>query len=316
MEILDSAAYLTALMRAERPGKSAILAFYDHRVGAIGTDPAHLLIPLDDHICHRGDGLFESLCFRDGRLFVLDAHLERLQNGAQALGITPPCTFSEIGEIAIAVARASKLANGDLRIFLSRGPGGFGVSPSECPRAGLYVVAIRAKEQRPDLYTKGLTAFTSAIPPKQEYLARIKNTNYLPNVFMAKEAADKGMDVAVSFDDQGILGEAAVANIALLDCEGTFVCPEFSRILPGTTLLHAMRLVAKTGKVVQKPIRHEDLFAADEVVLLTSSTLCVGVRSFDDKLLGRGDHLGKPGPFAHMLKDKLWTSYCESGILL
>ena len=201
MQAVDSDTYLQALLSAPRPGADKFLAFYDHRVGCIGTDPRLLLLPLDDHICHRGDGLFESICYRERKIFVLDEHLARMRDGAQALDITPPCSWEEMRARILDVARASGRAHGDLRVFLSRGPGGFGVSPQECPQAGLYIVALASRLPSEELYRKGLTAFSSAIPPKQEYLARIKNTNYLPNVFMAVEARQKGMDVAVTFDE-------------------------------------------------------------------------------------------------------------------
>ena len=184
MQAVDSDTYLQALLSAPRPGADKFLAFYDHRVGCIGTDPRLLLLPLDDHICHRGDGLFESICYRERKIFVLDEHLARMRDGAQALDITPPCSWEEMRARILDVARASGRAHGDLRVFLSRGPGGFGVSPQECPQAGLYIVALASRLPSEELYRKGLTAFSSAIPPKQEYLARIKNTNYLPNVFM------------------------------------------------------------------------------------------------------------------------------------
>ena len=82
MQAVDSDTYLQALLSAPRPGADKFLAFYDHRVGCIGTDPRLLLLPLDDHICHRGDGLFESICYRERKIFVLDEHLARMRDGA------------------------------------------------------------------------------------------------------------------------------------------------------------------------------------------------------------------------------------------
>ena len=313
MHLLNAKEYLDRLIQAPRPGREKFLACFDARVDAICTDLSVLLIPLDDHICHRGDGLFESISYRQGRIFALDAHMQRMQNGAAALSLAPPIPWEEMRERILDVARAAGLQEGDLRVFLSRGPGGFGVSPSECPRAGLYIVALKAKERPESLYAKGVSAFTSRIPPKQDYLARIKNTNYLPNVFMAAEAEAKGKDIAVSFDEKGIMGEAAVANIALVDRTGRFLCPEFTNILPGTTLLAAMRLAAERMPVVQEPIRHEDIYSAREVLLLTSSTLCVSVTEFDERKVGEMSHQGRPGPVALWLKEALFADLYAKG---
>lgn len=138
------------------PGSEKYLAFYDHRVGHITTDPRLLLVPLDDHLCHRGDGLFESICFRERKIFALDEHLARMRDGAKALSLTPPCSWEELRERIVDVARASSREHGDLRVFLGRGPGGFGISPAQCPQAGLYIVALaKQPAPRPSLLPAG-----------------------------------------------------------------------------------------------------------------------------------------------------------------
>lgn len=299
--VVDPGTFLDALLAAQRPGSEKILAFYDQRAGYICKDPRLLFIPLDDHMCHRGDGLFESICYRDRRIFALDAHIGRMLDGAKALDLELPVSADRLKDLICTVARAGGKTHGDLRVFLSRGPGGFGVSPAECPSSGLYIVALAASLPSPRLYEKGLSAFASAYPPKQEYLARIKNTNYLPNVFMAQEARRKNMDVAITFDEAGNMGEAAIANVALVTENDILVSPPLINILPGTTLLAALELASERMPVEQRPIRREDIFKAREMLLLTSATLCVPITSFDGKAIGNG----KPGPVAAWLKDAL-----------
>lgn len=313
MRAVDSEVYLRAMLAARRPGEESFLAFYDHRIGAICTDPRLLLVPLDDHLCHRGDGLFESICFRERRIFALEAHLARMREGANVLGITPPCSWEDLRERILDVACASGESHGDLRVFLSRGPGGFGVSPDECPLAGLYIVALASPLPDESLYLKGVTAFTSEIPPKQEYLARIKNTNYLPNVFMAVEARRKGMDVAVAFDENGVMGEAAIANLAVVDDRGRLLGPEVGRVLPGTTMLAAFELARQRMDIVRGPVTHADIAAAREVLLFTSATLCLGVTHFDGKPVGHGETAGRPGPVALWLRDALLDHMLATG---
>ena len=313
MEASDRAEYLEALLAAPRPGTDKVLAFYDQRVGRIATDGRLLFVPLDDHLCHRGDGLFESICCRGRRVFALPAHLARLREGAAALSITPPCPWEEVRERILDVARAGGRDHCDVRVFLSRGPGGFGISPAECPVAGLYIVALASHLPTEEYYRKGLTAFTSAIPPKQEYLARIKNTNYLPNVFMAAEAREKGMDVAVTFDENGHMGEAAIANIGIVDAEGRLRSPEIRRILPGTTLLAALKLAAERMPVVEGPMHRDEIAHAREMLLFTSATLCVAVTHFDGRAVGEGGHRGRPGPVALWLRDALLEHMLATG---
>lgn len=297
----DSKTFLDALLAAPRPGADKILAFYDHRAGCICADPRLLMIPLDDHMCHRGDGVFESICYRKGRIFALDAHLARMEDGARALGIEPPFVFDRIKELIRQTARAGGSEEGDIRVFLSRGPGGFGISPDECPQSGLYIVALKAAPSDPKVFEKGLSSFASARPPKQDYLARIKNTNYLPNVLMAQEARQNKMDVAITFDAEGRMNEAAIANVAIVDEKGALKSPPLGNILPGTTLLAALELAKERMSVDLSPISREDIFKAREMLLMTSSSLCVPITSFE----GRPISDGKPGPAASWLRAAL-----------
>ena len=58
VSVLDSAAWVEKLMGLPREGARQVTAFYEHRMGAICTDARCLLVPLDDHMVHRGDAIF------------------------------------------------------------------------------------------------------------------------------------------------------------------------------------------------------------------------------------------------------------------
>ena len=55
-------------MLLPRKGVENVTAFFEHRMGGICRDPRFLLVPLDDHMVHRGDAVFESLAFRNGAI--------------------------------------------------------------------------------------------------------------------------------------------------------------------------------------------------------------------------------------------------------
>ncbi|MFQ9865753.1 MAG: aminotransferase class IV [Bilophila wadsworthia] len=105
--VLDTNAWIEKLRELERPGADNILAFYEHRFGAICRDPRLMLAPLDDHLVHRGDGVFETIRFTERKVIHLDAHLRRLANSAAGLSLTLPCPIEEIRDIVLAVAKAT-----------------------------------------------------------------------------------------------------------------------------------------------------------------------------------------------------------------
>ena len=308
--VLDAAAWTARLMELPRHGAANVSAFYEHRMGAICRDPRLLLVPLDDHMVHRGDAIFESLSFLEGRIIQLDAHLERMKHSAGVLALEPPCPWEEVRRIIIDVAAAGGEPYGGLKVLLGRGCGGLGVDPAECPESSLYMVATRSRPLPETFWQKGLTAAKSAIPAKQEWLARIKSTNYLANALMAREAREKGVDVTFSFDENGFLAEAAIANVAMVDREGRMLMPEFRRALPGTTSLRAMELARAFMPVVLTDITEEILEQASEILVLGTTCECVAVTHYNGKPVGDG----RPGPMADRLRHLLHDALVTGGV--
>ena len=309
MDVLNANAYLERMLAASRPGTEKILAFLDYRVGAICTDPKLLLIPLDDHLCHRGDGVFETVSYRSRRVLLLDAHLERLRNSAGALQLASPCPWEELRALILAVARAGGAEQGSLRILLGRGPGGFGISPTECPVSSLYIIALHAADLPETVYAKGFSSCRTSVPARQSYLAHIKNTNYLPNVLMTEEARRRGFDVPLAFDDKGNLAEAAIANVGIVDARGTLVVPEFTHALPGTTVLKALELAKTHMPVSTRPVPEEEIYAAREFLLFSTAPGCVPITSYE----GRPINDGQPGPVAGLLRQRLREALLREG---
>lgn len=309
LPLVESEEYLRRLLALPRPGSGEVLAFYEHRVGAVCRDVRLMLLPLDDHLLHRGDGVFESLKYVGRKLYQLDAHLGRMQKSAKAIALTPPCAWEDIRAAVLAVARAGNEDNGMLRILLGRGPGGFGIDPFECPQASLYLVAYRFTPRPESWFAKGVTAFRSETPAKQSWLAKIKSVNYLPNVLMKMEAVQKGFDYPFCFDEHDFLAEGATENVALVDQEGRLVIPEFTHSLPGTTLLRALDLAKGELPVIFRGVTEADVYNAREVLILGTSGDCVPVVRYQGKPI----HDVRPGPVARRLRALLTQDLADNG---
>ncbi|MGE5303417.1 MAG: aminodeoxychorismate lyase, partial [Alphaproteobacteria bacterium] len=71
---LLSAADALARWRAAAQGKSAnFFAMYSSLIGGIVTDPGLMVLPLDDHMVHRGHAVFDTATLTHGMLYQLDA---------------------------------------------------------------------------------------------------------------------------------------------------------------------------------------------------------------------------------------------------
>lgn len=292
-----------------RAGEEKVLIFYDHRIGGMCRDPRFMLIPLDDHMVHRGDGVFESLHVTEGRILELDAHLERLRHSCGVLELEPPCAWDELRDIVLAVTSAAGEKYCAVKVLLGRGPGGMGVDPAECPESSFFVIVTRSSPLPESFWERGLTACRSAVPAKQPWLAGIKSTNYLPNALMTSEARKHGVDVTFSFDEKGFLAEAAIANVGVIDAEGRLLMPRFTHALPGTTALLAMELAKSMMDVIITDITEEILYAASEILIFGTGPECVAVTHYGGKPVGSG----RPGPSGRRLRAVLHEALLAGG---
>ena len=290
--VCETEEYIQKLLSSRRKGEQDVLAFYEHRHGVICKNPKLMLMPMDDHLAHRGDGIFESIKWVDGYVYLLDEHLERMKRSCKGLHLAPPCTWERLREIVLEVARATGEQNGLLRLLIGRGPGGFGIDPAECPVSSLYVVAYAYTPKPPEWFEKGVTAFRSSIPAKPAYMARMKNANYIPNVLMKREARERGVDIPFCFNDDDFLAEGATENIVLVDESGTLVVPEPTNALTGTTMMRIIELVKDEMPIVFHQVREDDIYRAREVMVLGTTTNCTSVVRFE----GQPIHDVSPGP--------------------
>jgi branched-chain amino acid aminotransferase len=277
------------------PERQKFLAMYSTWLGGIVKDPVFMTVPIDDHLVHRGDGVFEALKCVDGRIFALDRHLERLLISARKLSLTLPFLIEELHEICVATTRsAGGLAkNSLLRLYLSRGPGSFSVNPYDTVGSQVYLVVTSLPEPKRINYLRGVSCATTAIPVKTGEFATIKSCNYLQNVLMKKEAVDRGLDFVVSCDEEGFIAEGSTENFAIVSADGELLVPDFSRTLRGVTAVRAMELAEKVllkgGQL--NGVRHakfteQDVLRAREVFLLGTTIDCLPVSVFNGHPIG------------------------------
>jgi branched-chain amino acid aminotransferase len=299
-ELADWPALVEAL---GRPYQKTYYAMYSSVYGGIVTDPRLMLIPIDDHMVHRGDGVFEALKAVDGHIYNLTAHLERLVNSARGIELNLPVSLAELEQAIIETARAAALPTCMIRIYVSRGPGGFGVNPYECPAPQLYVVITALGTPFMTLHPEGARLCTSAIPAKSAEMAKIKNCNYAPNVLMKKEAVDRKFDFSMGFDERGFLTEGATENMGIVSRDNRLLFPALDRILTGTTMLRAMALsqeLVREGVLSFSglaDITHKDILEARELIIAGTTLNVVAGVEFDGHPIGTG----KPGPVYHRL---------------
>lgn len=245
-------------------------SFYSSFTRNFTTDPSQMLIPIDDHGFHRGDGVFEAMKWKADKIWLLDKHLDRLFVSAKLLGITSPLAKEEIKKIIHQLVVLANRKEGMVRVFLTRGPGNFGVSPKDTIGAQIYIVTTELKAVSPAIVNEGVKIGVSQIPVKQGIFSQAKTLNYLPNVLMKKECEDRGLDYVISLTAEKYLAESYTENIFFIH-KKSLIYPKFDYILKGTSLVRFIELLQST-EVGKKHIHsiHEKNISFEEALSFES----------------------------------------------
>ena len=278
-------------------------AFYSSQIGGIVTDPAAMVLPFDDHIVHRGHGIFDTAGLVEGKIYDLEAHLDRFVLSAERSKLRLPGSRDEMRDIIIQTTAASGRKDGSIRYWLSSGPGSLELTPAAGAEPGFFVMVFAGLSYPDRWYTEGLRVMTTTYPIKAPLYAITKATNYLPNVLMQMEAKAKGFDNGVFIDEDGNVGESSNMNVAFVTREGALVHPKFDHILAGCTSLRLLELAGSLrdeGLITDVTVRNISVTEARnsrEMVLLGSSIKVAPIIQWDDQVIGDG----KPGPVSRAL---------------
>src|SRR3990170_5154105 len=311
--IFSSADALARLRGSAHAKAGSFYAMYSSILGGIVTDPALMVLPLDDHMVHRGHSVFDTATLTHGMLYQLDPHLDRFLRSAELARIPLPFPRENLRQIILDTAAASGHREGSVRYWLSAGPGGYGLGTAECIGSSFYVIVFKQEAYPESYYTEGIKGVTSQIPIKPPLFARIKSTNYLPNVLVVLEAKDRGADNGVFIDQRGMVAESSNMNVAFVSKDHVFRHPSFDAILSGITIqrvLEFARRLAQRGELQEIliediPIREGR--PAAEMMLIGSSIKVAPVVQWDGQPIGDGN----PGPITKKLLE-MWNEDARS----
>src|SRR5262245_39382283 len=235
-----------------------------------------------------------------GRIFRLEAHLERLERSAALAefeGVPPRAVLaSELRELL----SANRLGEARLRLTLTRGAGrpgdyvGAGGSPTRFATAAAFTgLDARLYEEGVALAVVGRQAVPAAVLD-----AAIKTTSRLSAVLARREAARAGAFEAALLDAAGRLTEGTTSNLFLVK-EGRLLTPALDGgALPGVTRAVVLEAARASGLAVEeRPLPAALLGEADEIFLTNTSWEVLPVTRVDGRPAGGG----RPGPVSATL---------------
>jgi D-alanine transaminase len=264
------------------------------------------------HIEDRGyqfaDGVYEVVPIVGGRLIDEKGHLDRLWRSLGELRMDAPMARAPLQLVMRQVIRRNGVENGLIYMQVTRGVAprdhAFprNVPPSLVMTAKrLSMAAAAAKADR------GVSVIT--VPDIRWARRDIKSTSLLPNILAKQQAVEQGAYEAFQVDEQGYITEGSSTNAWMVDADGTLVTRPTGRdILAGITREALISLLRDRGiRLELRPFSLEELHAAREVFLTSSTSYVLPVTKVDDRVIGNG----RPGSISADLR-KVFKDYMDN----
>jgi len=244
-------------------------------------------VPLLDHGVLYGDGVFEGLRYYDRRVFRLREHLARLAQSARALELALPYDDATFGAALDEVIAATGIADGYLRLVVTRGVGDLGLDPRSCGQANAFILtgAVRTVGEAARRGAAVIMATTRQSSPDQ-LDPRIKSLNYLPRILARLEANRAGADEAIMLNPAGFIAEGTADNLFVVRSGVLLTPPVTDGALEGVTRAAVLELAQAAG--IPSEIRSLgplDLRTADEAFLTGTATELVPITTVEGRPL-------------------------------
>ncbi|HEV8611230.1 MAG TPA: aminotransferase class IV [Thermoanaerobaculia bacterium] len=247
------------------------------------------------------DAIYEVVRFGAGRPYRLAAHLERMRYGLTEIRI--PADPSFFPGVASRLLAENRLENDDALVYaqVSRGaaPRYHAFPPEGTPPTVFAYARLTDPPPPPD----GGPAIL--VPDERWGRCDIKTVMLLPNVLASQRAREAGAIEAILIKD-GIAWEGTKANLFAYSAGTIRTAPKGPRILPGVTRGAAVEAAAALGfRIEERPLAVEELFAAEEVFLASTTLWTYSLTEIEGRRIGDG----RPGPVATRIREALQAEF-------
>ena len=239
-----------------------------------------------------GDGVWEGIRLHHGAFTFLDDHLDRLFQGAKAIGLDVGMTRHELTDALRETARRNGMSDGvHARLMVTRGDK---KTPSQDPRLAAggpnVVIIMEHKRADPDVTSRGVSLFTSTVrrPPPDTLDQRLNCHSKLHEVVALLQALEAGADEALMLDPTGAVATCNATNFFIVR-GGEVWTSTGQYCLNGIT----RRMIIELCKDNRIPVHERafsltDVYDADEAFVTGTFGGLTPVTSVDGREIGVG----------------------------
>ncbi|WP_258176620.1 aminodeoxychorismate lyase [Bacillus atrophaeus] len=224
-----------------------------------------------DHGFLYGIGVFETFRLYEGRPFLIEWHLERLERAAKDLQIKHKITKEELTDMVDNLLRLNHIEDGNARVRLNISAGvstkGFTAQTYENPTVLCFVNPLNPENLPVQKEGKVLTIRRNT--PEGQY--RLKSHHYLNNMYAKQELGNDPRYEGIFLTEDGAVAEGIISNIFWSKGKCIYTPSLDTGILDGVTRRFVIEKMEKLGAEVKTGrFRLESLLTADEAWMTNS----------------------------------------------
>ncbi|MDS9998691.1 aminodeoxychorismate lyase [Bacillus atrophaeus] len=224
-----------------------------------------------DHGFLYGIGVFETFRLYEGRPFLIEWHLERLERATKDLQIKHRITKEELTDMVDNLLRLNHIEDGNARVRLNISAGvstkGFTAQTYENPTVLCFVNPLNPENLPVQKEGKVLTIRRNT--PEGQY--RLKSHHYLNNMYAKQELGNDPRYEGIFLTEDGAVAEGIISNIFWSKGKCIYTPSLDTGILDGVTRRFVIEKMEKLGAEVKTGrFRLESLLTADEAWMTNS----------------------------------------------
>lgn len=249
-----------------------------------------------------GDGVWEGLRVVDGHPVFLDAHLDRLFEGAKAIALDIGLDRRGLARAIYETLAANDMRDGvHLRLMVTRG---VKRTPYQDPRVTVgpatIVIIPEHKTPKPETLATGLKLFTVHVrrgfPDVQD--PKLNSHSKLNCITACIQATAAGADEALMLDPHGFVATCNSTHFFIVR-RGEVWTSTGDYCLGGITRSNVLRACQEAGiPAREKNFSLTEVYSADEAFCTGTFAGVVPVREIDGRMIGDG----RPGPMVARLQ--------------
>ncbi len=230
------------------------------------------IIEADNRGLKFGDGLFETLKFKKGKLILIDEHLARLWNGMKLLQFEFPKHFTpdSLEQQILQLVKKNNLTAARIRLTITRGNGGLYDAQQHTPNVIIQTWPL--PETNGQLNENGLQCCIFRDSFKSiDIFSNSKHNNFLVYSMGALYAKKQKCNDAIILNQHDHICDSTIANIFLIKNEVIYTPALTEGCIAGVMRNFIIKALQKAGyEVVENNISQDALLDADEVFLSNS----------------------------------------------